>query len=169
MFFVLLYNNQENKKGKFMIDYLLTYEQVADAAEQLSNQLTKNKHKIKRLVAISRGGLIPTCLLAQHLNISEIHSLALHSYLPDGTQGDITVLVKPNVPDEPETLFVDDLVDGGKTATYLKQTYPNSSFLPLFSKKTSTDFVAPPCLVPQNANVIFPWELKTTKNRARDR
>ena len=152
-----------------MIDYLLTYEQIADAAEQSATQIAKNRIKIKRLVAISRGGLVPSCLLAQHLNIREIHSLALYSYLPDGTQGDITVLVKPDVPDEPETLFVDDLVDGGKTATYLKQTYPNSSFLPLFSKKLSDDFIVNPCQVPQNANVIFPWELKTTKNRARDR
>ena len=152
-----------------MIDYLLTYEQVADAAEQVASQLTKTDLKIKRLVAISRGGMLPACLLAQYLNIREIHSLALYSYLPDGTQGDITVLVKPDVPDEPETLFVDDLVDGGKTAVYLKQTYPNSSFLPLFSKKLSDDFIVNPSLVPQNANVIFPWELKTIKNRARDR
>jgi xanthine phosphoribosyltransferase len=152
-----------------MNDYLLTYEQVANAAEYVASQLMKNKYKIKRLVAISRGGLVPTGLLAQYLNIREIHSLALYSYLPDGTQGDITVLVTPNVPDEPETLFVDDLVDGGKTASYLKQTYPNASFVPLFSKKLSDDFIVNPCLVPQNSNVIFPWELKTTKNRARDR
>ncbi len=152
-----------------MTQYFITYEQVENAARQAADLIQKNPVKITRLVAISRGGLIPACLLAEHLNIREIHSLALYSYQPDGTQGDITVLVRPDVPDSPDTLFVDDLVDGGKTAEYIKQTYPNASFLPLFSKKISSNYIVKPTLVPENTFVVFPWEPNFAKKRARDR
>ena len=152
-----------------MTHYVITYEQVEAAAESASDLITQKQHKINRIVAISRGGLIPACLIAERLNIREIHSLALYSYRADGTQGDITVLVRPDVPDTPDTLFIDDLVDGGKTAKYIKQNYPNSSFLPLFSKKTSADYIVTPTLVPQNAFIVFPWEPEFAKKRARDR
>lgn len=152
-----------------MTHYFLTYEHVETAAQNAADLIAQKQLKINRIVAISRGGLIPACLIAEHLNIREIHSLALYSYRADGTQGDITVLVRPDVPDTPDTLFVDDLVDGGKTAKYIKQNYPNSSFLPLFSKKTSRDYLVTPTLVPQNASVVFPWEPDFAKKRARDR
>ena len=152
-----------------MTHYFITYEQVEAAARSAAEAIKKSNHTITRLVAISRGGLLPACLIAQHLNIREIHSLALYSYRPDGTQGDITVLVRPDVTNSPDTLFIDDLVDGGKTARYIKQAYPNASFLPLFSKNLSPDFLVKPTLVPQNASVVFPWEPESAKNRARDR
>ncbi|MBO7258167.1 MAG: hypothetical protein J6V11_04425 [Alphaproteobacteria bacterium] len=152
-----------------MSNYFITYEQVEQAAFKASTLIKKQPVKINRLVAISRGGLVPACLLAEYLDIREIHALSLYSYRPDGTQGDVTVLVRPDVPDTPDTLFVDDLVDGGKTAEYIKQAYPNASFLPLFSKKISSDYVVNPTLVPENASVIFPWEPDFAKKRARER
>jgi xanthine phosphoribosyltransferase len=152
-----------------MINYILSYKEVEDAAKQVADLIEKSGKSVKRLVAISRGGLIPTGLLAQYLNIREIHSLALYSYLSDGTQGEVTVVVRPDVPDQEDTLFVDDLVEGGKTAEYLKKMYPNSSFISLFSKINADYFVVKPVLLSKNTAVVFPWELKTNKNRARDR
>ena len=152
-----------------MSNYFITYEQVDQAALNAVSLIQKQPIKINRLVAISRGGLVPACLLAEYLDIREVHSLSLYSYHPDGTQGDITVLVSPDVPDAPDTLFVDDLVDGGKTAEYIKQNYPNASFLPLFSKKISPDYIVKPTLVPENAFVVFPWEPDFSKKRARER
>lgn len=145
--------------------YYLTYKQVYGAASRVARFIKEKSYPIKRLVAISRGGLLPACLLAQFLNIREIHSLALYSYRDDGTQGDITVLVKPNVADEVETLFVDDLVDGGKTARWIKQNYPNVSFVSLFAKRKIDDFLVPPVLVPQDACIVFPWEKMPDKSK----
>lgn len=152
-----------------MSNYFITYEQVEQAALDAVSMILQKKVGIKRIVAISRGGLVPACLMAEYLNIREIHSLALYSYHADGTQGDITVLVRPNVPDEAETLFVDDLVEGGKTAGYIRQNYPNSSFFPLFSKRMSDEYIVAPTLVPEDAFVVFPWEPEFAQKRARDR
>ena len=52
--------------------------EIITACKYITNKLKKNKIDI--IVAISRGGLIPSRIIAKHLNIRRIYSLGMESY-----------------------------------------------------------------------------------------
>lgn len=139
-------------------EYYISSDTVSKDCKKIAEKLKKTNIKFKRIVAVTRGGMLPACLIAQYLNIREIHTLALYSYNPDGTQGAITTLVMPNVPDEAETLFIDDLIDSGNTAVFLNKNYPNSSLCVAYAKERDVKTVVPATPVPEDAWVVFPWE-----------
>lgn len=139
-------------------EFYLSSDSVTKDCKKISQQILQTGIKIARIVAVTRGGMLPACLIAQYLNIREIHTLAMYSYRPDNTQGDIVTLVSPNVPDEQATLFVDDLINSGNTAKYLQKHFPNSSLCVIYSKQNSSDTIVPPLIVPDDALIVFPWE-----------
>ena len=92
----------------------------------------------KRIVAVTRGGLVPASVISQFLDIREIHTIGLSSYDDMQKSEDIVEYVCPDVEDSPDTLFVDDLVDSGHTHQYIKEKYPHSKIAVIYSKN-------PPC------------------------
>ena len=67
----------------------------------------------RAVVAVTRGGMVPACILARELDIRVVDSISIKSY-DHQTQSDALVLKSPDasvVGDGDGVLFVDDLVD----------------------------------------------------------
>ena len=132
--------------------------QIRNASITLANHVKENDYQ--GLVAITRGGLAPTLYLSEQLVIKDIRTISISSYNDDGKQGHFTITHKPDLPNEGEGfLFIDDLVDSGKTLKLIRSLYPQAKFAVLYAKpdgKNTTDFFA--VEVPQHEWLVFPWE-----------
>lgn len=132
--------------------------QIRDAAKTLSSKLGVSV--IKGLVAVTRGGLTPTSILSQFLEIKDIRTICLSSYHADQSQGDLNIIYDPNLPQGGEGyVFIDDLVDTGKTFELIRYLYPKSTLAVLYAKPQgmgAADVFA--VAVPQDEWLVFPWE-----------
>ena len=81
----------------------------------------------KGVVDITRGGLIPTAIIAQELDLRVIETVGIKGYNADNASPEIAeeavVLKKPcDVGDGAGWLVVDDLVDTGRTLEVLRKS-----------------------------------------------
>ncbi|MBW8308269.1 MAG: xanthine phosphoribosyltransferase [Candidatus Paracaedibacteraceae bacterium] len=136
----------------------LSHTQIRDASIQLAATIKHNQYH--GLVAITRGGLGPTLYLSEQLEIKDIRTISISSYGNDGKQGHFTIIHKPELLNGGKGyLFIDDLVDSGKTLKLIRSLYPKAEFAVLYAKpkgKDATDFFAVD--VPQDEWLVFPWE-----------
>lgn len=121
------------------------------------------------IVAISRGGLIPARLVAEHLNIKHIYSIGLTSYTDNNTQGNISMYQDPYTDiitnEHRLAIVVDEIADSGNTFKFLSKQWAkhcvntSSIFAAMFVKEHCK--VVPSIFyqkVPTNDWLIFPWE-----------
>ena len=142
--------------------HYISYNKISERCKEIAEEL-KDKG-IDRIVAITRGGMVPACLLANLLNVREIHTLSMASYSEDNERQEITLLAFPSTTDSNHTLFVDDLVDSGFTYKWVKNLFPESLFVALFSKTSTPKDVKVDCKVEEmdaNLWLEFPWELES--------
>jgi xanthine phosphoribosyltransferase len=136
----------------------LTDNQIRQASIELAKKI--REHEYQGLIAITRGGLAPTLYLSEQLVIKDIRTISISSYGDDGKQGHFKITHKPDLANGGKGyLFIDDLVDSGKTLKLIRSLYPNASFAVLYAKpdgKDTTDFFA--VEVPQHEWLVFPWE-----------
>ena len=112
------------------------------------------------IVAITRGGMIPACLVARELDIKLIETFCIATYTHDAQdREDIPKAL--SLPDGGAGwLVIDDLVDSGKTFEIIRTHIPNAFYACLYAKPTGApqadlyldDFS-------QDIWVHFPWEL----------
>lgn len=121
----------------------------------------------KGIVAITRGGLIPSSILARELDIRLIDCISIVSY-DDRVQGDPTVIKdvqKDLVGDGEGWLVVDDLVDSGVTARLVKKLLPKAHVATVYAKPQGQDavdtFVVP---IEQTTWLLFPWDAELQPN-----
>ncbi len=93
--------------------YPVSWEQLHRDAKALAWRLAE-RGPYARIVAITRGGLVPAHIIARELDIRLIDTVCISSY-DDQTQREAAVL-KSVAGDGEGWLIVDDLVDTGKTA-----------------------------------------------------
>lgn len=116
--------------------------------------------------------MVPACILANLLEIKEIHSLSLSSYSENNERGEIRVLTFPSVTDSDRTLFVDDLIDSGSSYKWVKQRFPKSLFVALFSKTSTPKDIKLDCkteVMKENLWLEFPWELESVYKQNKDK
>jgi len=120
----------------------------------------------KAIVCITRGGLVPTAIVARELNIRVIETVGVASYHDYQTQGEIEVIKKVN-PDiialggggGEEVLIVDDLVDTGKTARIVREILPKAHFATVYAKPMGRPMVDTFITeVSQDTWIYFPWD-----------
>jgi len=73
----------------------VSWSEIDSLIEQLSNLILKSKNKFSSITTLSRGGLVPSRLLADHLGIEKIY---------------VDEKIIPS-----NSLVVDDIFDSGKT------------------------------------------------------
>lgn len=118
--------------------------------------------KWKGIIAITRGGMVPACIMARELEVLMIETFCITSY-DVKEQSETKILKKPDsVTDDGEGwLVVDDLVDTGKTFELARAMYPKAHFAciyvkPMGQKQTDTFITA----FSQDTWVHFPWDLE---------
>lgn len=79
---------------------------------------SESKYTITDIIAVARGGFIPSQCIAYHLNIKRIHSIGISSYSDDNKKQKKSIIYqKITTKFEPEhnILIVDDIADTGRT------------------------------------------------------
>ncbi|MDE1769241.1 MAG: phosphoribosyltransferase [Thaumarchaeota archaeon] len=143
---------KQNWKGKSHI----SWKEIESCVKILSDKIKKSGFEFDRIATVSRGGLVPARLVADHFNIKKIR------------------IDKKKIPKR--TLFVDDIYDSGDT---FKRIFPlvkdskNFTYATLIARK---GVKYPKQLVYAKKTrgkeyVVFPWdklEFERTKKDTKD-
>lgn len=152
-----------------MDKYFLTWEKIENMCIQIVEQIKNKNIKIDKIIAISRGGLIPGRIISGILNNSNLSTIRVTFYTKPGVAKD-----KPHLAEDLSTdvtnkniLVVDDVVESGKTLSltynYLMERGAKKVFTAaLLDKKVdgkvklmSPDFFAERI---ENKWIVYPWE-----------
>ena len=131
-------------RSKWNGNSFLTWTDVEKDVKILAKRIKKSGFMVKEIATVSRGGLIPARLMADHLNVKRI-------------------LVDKKISDK--TLFVDDIYDSGKTfkKTLLQVKLPqNFVYVTLVARK---GVKYPKQLIFARKTkgkeyIVFPWEIE---------
>ena len=143
--------------------YVVTWDMFQMHARRLSERLLPAS-QWKGIIAVSRGGLFPSAVLARELGLRHIETVCIASYHDHNNQGELQVLHAAQVPNGGEGfIVVDDLVDTGNTARAIRQMYPNAKFVTVFAKPAGAELVDDYVIdIPQNTWIEQPWDLGLT-------
>ncbi len=118
----------------------------------------------KAVVAITRGGMVPGCIVARELNIRVVDTISVKSYAHQSQGSEAKVLKYPDaemVGDGEGILIVDDLVDSGKTLEAVRKLYPKAHFATVYAKPKGRPLVQTFITeVSQDTWIYFPWDLE---------
>ena len=143
-------------------DFPITWEALHLNTKALAWKLHEKNKNWKGIIAITRGGMVPACIVARELEILNIETFCITSY-DVKEQSTTKILKKPETVDNEGEgwLVIDDLVDTGKTFEIAREHYPKAHYAciyvkPLGLKQTDTyitDFT-------QDTWVHFPWDME---------
>jgi len=134
------------------------------------SQVLHEKGPWKGIIAITRGGLVPAALVARELDIRLVDTICVTSYAAPAegemrggaaqVQGEVKVL-KGVAGDGEGYLLIDDLVDTGRTAQFVRSLLPKAYFATLYAKpagRPTVDY----CIkeFKQNKWIHFPWDIE---------
>ena len=112
------------------------------------------------LVGVSRGGLIPTQLIAYKLDIRDVRVVKLVSYDDNNERGEIKDVSTDELIDGKNVYIIDDLADSGATLKYLRSRFPEAKVCTLL-KKTCCREDPDICIengVSADTWIVFPWD-----------
>jgi len=127
----------------------------------------------KGIVAITRGGLVPAAIIARELDVRLIDTVCITSYSEedraDGTAGvhqpgELRLLKGDAAKmwgDGTGWLIIDDLVDTGRTAKYVRELMPKAHFATVYAKPAGRPLVDTFVTeVSQDTWIYFPWDIE---------
>ena len=117
------------------------------------------------ILCVTRGGLVPSAIVARELNIRLIETVCITSYAHQ-KQGHLEVIkaVSDSVADlgggeGAAVLCVDDLVDTGATARMVRSMLPKAHYATVYAKPAGRDVVDTFVTeVSQDTWIFFPWD-----------
>jgi adenine/guanine phosphoribosyltransferase-like PRPP-binding protein len=136
--------------------YPISWEQLHRDARALSWRLIE-MGPWQGIIAITRGGLVPAAIIARELDIRLVDTICIASYA-GRDRGGIKVLKKTTGNGE-GWLLVDDLVDTGKTAKFVREMVPRAHFATVYAKPAGRPLVDTFMTeVSQDTWILFPWD-----------
>lgn len=143
------------------VDLPVTWQDIHRLAKELATKLRPlhAQTPFKGVIAVTRGGLVPACLIARDLDMRVIETISVSSYDAQ-SQRELSVLNATSVAgDGSGWLVIDDLSDTGNTFRALRNILPNGHFACLYvkpdGKPMADSFVKE---VTQNTWIFLPWE-----------
>ncbi|XBC39948.1 MAG: xanthine phosphoribosyltransferase [Buchnera aphidicola (Chaetogeoica yunlongensis)] len=137
--------------------YIVTWDMLQIYARQLAHKLLPVK-QWKGIIAVSRGGLIPSALLARELNIRLVDTICVSSY-DHNCLRDLKIL-KHATGNSSQVIIVDDLVDTGGTGKIIRNLYPKAKFVTIFAKPLGKFLVDEYIIdIPQTVWIEQPWDM----------
>ncbi|MEM6946401.1 MAG: xanthine phosphoribosyltransferase [Pseudomonadota bacterium] len=116
----------------------------------------------RAVLAITRGGMVPACIVARELDVRTVDTISVKSY-DHQTQADAQVLKGPDdglIGDGDGVLIVDDLVDTGRTLELVRELYPKAHFATVYAKPQGAPMVDTYITeVSQDTWIFFPWDM----------
>jgi len=116
----------------------------------------------KAVIAITRGGMTPACIVARELNVRTVDTISIKSYSHQA-QAEATILKAPDaaiIGDGENILIVDDLVDSGRTLEIVRKMFPKAHLATVYAKPKGRPLVQTFITeVSQDTWIYFPWDL----------
>ncbi len=142
--------------------FFVSWEELHRDTRLLAERLLPAK-QWKGVIAISRGGLIPAAIIARELNLRLVDTICVASY-DVKSQGELQLL-KDVESDGEDMILVDDLVDTGRTAEFVRNSVPKARFVTVYAKPAGLplvdDYIAE---VSQSTWINFPWDMALQRN-----
>lgn len=112
----------------------------------------------KKIIVVTRGGLIPAGIISQHLNIKYIETICISkeeiykSILP------IKDICRDHTKEE--ILIIDDAVESGNTFRIIREFIPEATYICLYCQPKGEKYVDLFIKsITSNKIMIFPWEI----------
>ena len=145
---------------RYQRSFNVSWDQLHRDAKALAWRLSEIKPWDK-VIAITRGGLVPSAIVARELEIRLIDTICISSY-DHQSQSEVNV-IKPAEDLEDNVLLIDDLVDTGRTAKAVRKYIPNAHFATIYVKPAGRPMVDTYVTeVSQNTWIFFPWDTALT-------
>jgi xanthine phosphoribosyltransferase len=152
-------------RDRYEDEIVVSWAELHRDARYLS-ELLHQKGPWKGIIAITRGGLVPAALVARELDIRLVDTICVTSYDAGATggaaqiQSEVSVL-KGVAGDGEGFLLIDDLVDTGRTAQFVRKLLPKAYFATLYAKPAGRP-VVDLCIkeFKQNKWIFFPWDIE---------
>jgi xanthine phosphoribosyltransferase len=142
--------------------FIVSWDQFHRDSKALAWRLLEKHEAWKGIIAITRGGLIPSGIIARELEIKLIETIGISSY-DDKTQRQVKVLKGINekiVGSGEGWLVIDDLVDSGGTAKVIREMLPKAHLATVYAKPAGEPLVDTYVTwVSQDTWIYFPWEI----------
>jgi len=125
------------------------------------------------IIAITRGGLVPAAIIARELDVRLIDTVCMSSYSEEDQAGVAAGVHQPGDlkllkgdagkiwGDGTGWLIIDDLVDTGRTAKYVREMLPKAHFATVYAKPAGRPLVDTFVTeVSQDTWIYFPWDIE---------
>ncbi len=140
----------------------VSWDQLHRDAKALAWRLAE-KGPWKRIVTITRGGMVPACIIARELDVRLVDTACVLSY-DHKDQSALSILkgVEPlEGEDRTRDLIIDDLVDTGKTAAAVRKMLPHAHYATVYAKPDGRPLVDTFITeVSQDTWIYLPWDLE---------
>ena len=137
----------------------ISWEEFHHDTRELCTKI-KNYGNYNKIVVVSRGGLLPSGVLAYELNIRNTAVINISTY--DGNvqraAEDFEFAVTGVGKVDEHTLIVDDLSDTGNTYNLLRKHFPQACFVSVYVKHDSRNAVDIYAREMPDSWLIFPWD-----------
>lgn len=149
----------------FMPSWLEYHNDMRQLAQKLLDLGQADGRQWKGILCITRGGLLPTAILAREMNIRHVETVCVSSYHGEESK-DLQFIKQPELPDDGQDwLVIDDLSDTGKTFRALRGLYPKALFACVYAKTYGVDAVDVYVKdVPHDHWIVFPCHSALTPN-----
>lgn len=138
--------------------YIVTWDMLQIHTRKLAHRLLKIK-SCNGIIAVSRGGLVPSALLARELGVRCVDTVCISSYNYNCLKKNRKIIKKAEGNGD-KIIVIDDLVDTGGTARIIRNLYPKAYFVTIFAKPMGRllvdDYVID---IPQNVWIEQPWDM----------
>ncbi len=141
--------------------YPVSWDQLHRDCKALAWKLADLKD-FKGIIAITRGGMFPAAVIARELDIRLIDTVCVVSY--DWQNQGEPRLLKPlhDKGDGQGWVLVDDMVDTGKTAKFVRNILPKAHLATVYAKPEGKPLVDSFITeVSQDTWILQPWDSET--------
>lgn len=137
----------------------ISWQEFHQHTKQLAEKL-KSNGSWNKIVAVSRGGLLPAGILAYELDIRNVEVVNMSSYDGDKQRSKENIDIKSFVGDVDEnTIVIDDLSDTGNTFRLLRQEFPHAHFAAVYAKSKGKNLVDFYVSEMPDQWIVFPWDI----------
>ena len=140
----------------------ISWEEIKHWSDRLAQKIADDCTDLTQvtLVAVARGGLIPTQLISYKLNIRDVRIMKLMSYDEDNQRGEISDISTDRLFDGHDVYFIDDVADSGATVRYIRKKFSVARVCTLLLKSGCKE--RPDICVREGISkdtwLVFPWD-----------
>lgn len=140
----------------------VSWEEIEHWSDRIAEKIVADCSDLSQatLVAVSRGGLVPTQLIAYKLNIRDVRIMKLYSYDDNNQSCTIKDISTDRLFSGANVYFIDDLADSGATIKYIRKKFPLARICTLLTKDCCQEF--PDICARENISgktwIVFPWD-----------